>query len=278
MISEKYVFNPGGKGANQAAAISLLGGNSIFAGKVGSDSFGSMLRQALEGYGVCTDFLTVSKENQSGFAVIMLEEKGQNRIIVHRAANLDLTKADIDEAFKHSYDAMIIQFEISEEVIIHACKLAKSKGIPFIVDAGPAQAFPLEKIYGIDILSPNETETELLCDIKLNSPEDYLKASQIMAARSGAKHVVLKLGEQGSCLYTNGKIKLFPAHKVNAIDSTAAGDVFTAALTIQYLKSGDIEKAIQYANIAGALTVTKPGALQSIPNEDEVKAVSNTCT
>jgi len=201
----------------------------------------------------------------------MLEEKGQNRIIIHQAANLDLCKADIDKAFKHNYDGMIIQFEIAAEIVIYACELAKAKGIPYVVDAGPAQGFPLEKIHGMDILSPNETETAFLSGVELLNHDDYLTAATIMQKRSGAKYIVLKLGEQGSCLYTDGKIKHFAAKKVDAIDSTAAGDVFTAALTIEYLKTGDIEKAIQYANIAGALTVTKPGALQSIPSKADVE-------
>jgi len=269
MFSEKYFFNPGGKGGNQVVAASLLGGNATFAGKVGNDSFADTLRQTLNDYGVNTDFLSVS-QTRSGFAAIMLEENGQNRIIVHPAANSDLSKADIDRAFEGDYDGMIVQFEIPEEIVIYACNKAKKRGIPAVVDAGPTLAFPLEKIHGIEILSPNETETAYMCGMELKSENDYKKAAQILSERSKAKYIVLKLGEKGACVYSNGEINIYPTHKVNAIDSTAAGDVFTAAMTIEYLKSGSIEAAVKYANAAGALAVTKAGAQQSIPSKQEV--------
>ena len=272
MFSEKYFFNPGGKGANQVVAVSKLGGRGVFAGKVGNDDFAVSLRRTLEEYGVCCDFLTVSHTSPSGFAVIMLEENGQNRIIVHPAANFDITKADIEVAFKRDYMGMIIQFEISPEIAIYACQKAREKGIPIIVDAGPPPSFSLEKIQGIEILTPNETETTAICGIELHTEGDYKNAAKIMAAQSGAKYVVLKLGAKGSCLYTNGEIRLFPAYDVKAVDSTAAGDAFTAAMAVQYLETGDIEKAITYATAAGALTVTKPGAQQSIPTKAEVEA------
>ena len=270
MFSENYFFNPGGKGANQAVAASLLGCNTTFVGKVGDDNFADILQQSLNEYGVCTEFLKISPSQKTGFAVVMLEEGGQNRIIVHQAANKDLNKTDVDEAFNCDYDAVILQFEVPEEIVIYACKLAKEKRIPIVVDAGPPQDFPLEAISGADILSPNETEAAFMCGFDLNTENDYKKAAQILKERSRAKYIVLKLGEKGACLYTDGEIKLFPAHIVEAVDTTAAGDVFTAAMAVQYLKSGDIEEAIRYASIAGALTVTKTGAQQSIPRKDEV--------
>jgi len=272
MFSEKYFFNPGGKGGNQVVAASLLGGKSTFAGKVGNDSFADTLRKTLHENGVNTDFLSVSQTHPSGFAAIMLEENGQNRIIVHPAANSDLSKADMDQAFRRDYDGMIVQFEIPEEIVIYACNKANEKGIPAIVDAGPTLAFPLEKIHGIEILSPNETETAFMSRVELRDENDYKKAAQILAKRSGAKYVVLKLAEKGACIYSKGEIKIIPTYKVKAIDSTAAGDVFTAAMTIKYLKSGDIVEAVKYANAAGALTVTKAGAQQSIPTKEEVES------
>ena len=272
MFSENYFFNPGGKGSNQAVAASLLGGNVTFAGKVGDDSFAGTLRQSLNKNKVNTDFLKVSDSQKTGFAVVMVEESGENRIIVHSAANGDMNKSDIEAAFKGDYDAVILQFEIPQETVIHASSLAKEKRIPVIVDAGPPQNFPLEEISEIDILSPNETEAAFMCGFELNTESDYKKAAQILKERSQAKHIVLKLGEKGACLYSGDDIKIFPGHKVKAVDTTAAGDVFTAAMAIQYLKSGDIEEAIRYANVAGALTVTKTGAQQSIPSKNEVDA------
>lgn len=272
MLSEKYQFGPGGKGANQAVATALLGGDTSFVCKVGSDAFGEQLRESLLAKGVSIEYTSASPGNQSGFGVIMLENGGNNRIITHLASNLDLNKADIDRAFTQHYDGMIIQFEIAEEMVIYACEQARARNIPYIVDAGPALEFPLEKITGMEILSPNETETTKLCGITLSTPESCKIAAELLTQRGGAKHIVLKMGEKGAIHYHKGEITHYPPCKVTAIDVTAAGDVFTAAMTVEYLRSGDMAKAITFANAAGALAVTKAGAQQSIPTAEEVTA------
>jgi len=269
MLSEEYTFGPGGKGANQAVACALLGANTTFVCKIGSDDFGTQLKQGLINNGVDTSHVTVSPRN-SGFCVIMLED-GNNRLIVHLASNLDLTREDVDRAFASgAYDGMVIQFELAEDIVVHACEKARAAGVPVIVDTGPAINFPLERIAGMEILSPNETETAALCGITPTNPEECLQAAKLLAARSGAKHIVLKMGEKGAVHYHNGEITHYPARKVELVDATAAGDVFTAALAVQYLTHGDMKKAIEYANIAGALTVTKAGAQSSIPTGLEV--------
>lgn len=270
MLSEEYRFGPGGKGANQAVACAMLGGETSFVCKIGNDAFGEQLRKSLMDKDVITDYVTASPDKQSGFAVILLDEEGNNRIIVHLASNLDLSKRDIDQAFQQNYDGMLIQFEIAEEIVIYACELAKSKGIPFIVDTGPALNFPLEQIQGMEILSPNETETAALCGINPVSQADCIMAAEALARRSQAKHIVLKMGENGAFWYNNGITKRYPAHTIKAVDTTAAGDVFTAAMAVQYLQHGDMGRAIRYANAAGALTVTKAGAQESIPSVEDV--------
>ncbi|MCL2287385.1 MAG: ribokinase [Firmicutes bacterium] len=271
MLSEKYQFGPGGKGANQAVACAMLGGDTTFVCKIGEDAFGEQLRRSLTDKGVGVDFVSTNPGKQSGFCVIMLEEGGNNRLIVHLASNLDISKTDIDRAFEQDYDGMLIQFEISEDIVIYACEKARSKGIPFIVDTGPAINFPLEKIYGMEILSPNETETAALCGITPTNETECKEAAELLSKRSGAKHIVLKMGDKGAMHYQNGQITHYPARKVEAVDATAAGDVFTAAMAVQYLQYGDMARAIQYANVAGALTVTKPGAQESVPTAGEVE-------
>jgi len=272
MLSEEYTFGPGGKGANQAVACALLGANTTFVCKIGSDDFGAQLKQGLINNGVDVSHVSVSPRN-SGFCVIMLED-GNNRLIVHLASNLDLTREDVDAAFASGkYDGMVIQFELAEDIVIYACEKARKADIPYIVDTGPAINFPLEKIRGMEILSPNETETAALCGITPVSPEDCLQAAKLLAQRSNARHIVLKMGEKGAVHYHNGETTHYPAHKVELVDATAAGDVFTAALAVQYLTHGDMKKAIEYANIAGALTVTKAGAQGSIPTSSEVDVV-----
>jgi len=271
LLSQEYSFGPGGKGANQAVACAMLGAETTFVCKIGNDAFGSQLRQSLKSKGVVTDYVAASKESKSGFAVILLEEGGNNRIIVHLASNLDLSREDIDRAFDNDYDGMIIQFELAQDIVVYACGLAKKKGIPFIVDAGPAINFPLEEIQGMEILSPNETETAALCGIFPVSEADCERAAKALTQRSQAKHVVLKMGEKGAFHYSAGMSKHYPAHDVKAVDATAAGDVFTAAMAIQYLRHGDMDNAIRYATAAGALTVTKAGAQESVPCAKDVE-------
>jgi ribokinase len=272
LVSEKYRFGPGGKGANQAVACAVLGGETTFVGKVGADDFGDRLRQALSVKNVNIDFLSASGVNPSGFAVILLEE-GNNRIISHLGSNLDLTRNDIDRAFGNEYNGMMINFELAEDIVIYACQQAHQRGIPIVVDAGPALDFPLEKLPPPLILSPNETEAEALTGITTDFFSNRRKVAECIQKRSNAKHIVLKLGENGAYHYHNGTGTHYPAYAVKAVDTTAAGDVFTAAMAIQYLQHGDIIHAIRYANIAGALTVTKPGAQESIPDIIEVEAL-----
>ena len=161
-----YGYIPGGKGANQAVAAALLGANVDFVGKVGSDAHGPKLKGLLEKNGVSARYLSVDESSQTGLAVVMLEDNGQNRIVVFPGANMQVRKEDVRRAFEKDYDAVIVQFEVSAEIVAETCRLAKEKGIPVVVDAGPAQDFPLEQIKGIDILSPNETETFAMCGIE----------------------------------------------------------------------------------------------------------------
>lgn len=274
MISEEYIFGPGGKGANQATACAKLGANTSFVCKVGNDDFGRELTANLAKNNINTDFVGISPSKKTGFCVIMLEDGGNNRLIVHLASNLDITTTDIDQALTQHYDGIIMQFEIAEDIVAYTVQKAREKNIPVIIDAGPAIPFPLHKLEGIEILSPNETETAALCGITPDSADNCLNAAKALAKDTKAKHIVLKLGEKGAFHYhpQTDTHKHYPSVKVTPVDATAAGDVFTAALAIEYLTHKDIQKGIQFANKAGALTVTKKGAGESVPTRAEVFA------
>ena len=271
IYSKNYNYMNGGKGANQVVAAARLGAETTFAGKVGSDLFGSELISALKGFGVCTDYMKAEKNINSGFAVIILEDNGKNRILVYPGSNMIWDIADVDEVMHQHFDAMIVQFEIPEDIIIYACQKACEKNLPFFVDAGPAQDFPIEKIYGADVLSPNETETFAMCKVIVRDIISAETASKILMERSKAKFIVIKAGESGAYLYNGNNIEHFSAYKVNAVDPTAAGDAFTAAMTIRYIESGDIREAIRFAMATGAVTVTKMGAQPSLPTLAEVE-------
>ena len=272
ILCDSYQYIHGGKGANQAVAAARLGADVTFAGKVGSDAFGGILTEALNSIGICTNFVYKGEGARSGLAVIILEGSGQNRIMIYPESNFLLTKNEIDGAFAQSYDAMMIQFEIREEIVVHACRLAVEKGIPFVVDAGPAMDFPIEKISGAEILSPNETETYALCKINVIDTQSAKAAAEILFERARPKYIVIKAGENGAYLYDGKNIKHFGAYKVTAVDTTAAGDAFTAAMTLKYLENRDIGEAIRFAQAAGAVSVTKLGAQPSLPTLAEVEA------
>jgi ribokinase len=270
-LGNNYDYIPGGKGANQAVASSLLGAKVNYVGKVGADANGYRLKKLLEEKNISISNFSVDEKSQTGLAVIMVEANGQNRILAFPGANMEIRSEDIEKSFQKDYDAVVLQFEISEEIVIKTCTLAMQKKIPVIVDAGPANDFPLEKIKGIDILSPNEVETFALCGIEPDNVEKALEAAKILKKRSDARIIVIKMGKNGAFLYSDKFAELFPSQKVEAVDTTAAGDAFTAAMTLEYIKSGDIKRAIRFANIVGALTVTRLGAQPSLPLLSEVE-------
>lgn len=271
IFGESYSYIPGGKGANQGVAAARLGAAVTFVGRVGKDSHGSELKSNLSREGISTEYVGEDEETGTGLAAIMLEKTGQNRIIVFSGANMKIDKKDLRQAFENMYDAVILQFEVSQEILEETCSLARKKGIPVILDAGPAKEFPLEKLQGLEIISPNETEAHALTGIEICTVDDARKASEILKERSNAKTVVIKLGDKGSYIYSGNEGELIPSYKVKAVDTTAAGDAFTAALAIKYIEHNNIKEAVKYANAVGALTVTKLGAQPSIPTKDEVE-------
>ena len=261
-----YQFVPGGKGANSAVAVRRLGGDSVFCCRLGKDANGSILANIYKKEGVDTRFITVDPNTVTGLATILVEPNGQNRIILYPGANARLTREDIDASFISRPDALLMQLEITEDAVMHAAWTANEKGIPIFLDAGPAKPdFPLEDLPPLEIFSPNETETEIFTGINPSNPDNCLRAAMELQKLVTAKYYVIKLGGRGCYIYDGKYYHCLPAYGVNAVDTTAAGDAFTAALTLEYLRSGDIVRAGRYANVVGALAVSKKGALPSLP-------------
>ncbi len=277
MVSEgNYAFTPGGKGANTAVAVASLGENAVLCSRVGDDAYGDRLIALFKEKGVDTRFVKADRLEQTGLSVVMLEKSGANRVISFKGANRRISESDIENAFSSYPDAIITQLEINPDAIVNAARLAADDGIKFFLDAGPARAnFPLEKLERVEVLSPNETETEILTGIRPNSLENCLRASMALCNRVDIGYVVLKLGSRGCYVYDGKYCDLISPFDVPVADKTAAGDVFTAALTVEYLRTNDILKAARFANAAGALTVSKHGAIASIPTLEEVNALMN---
>ncbi len=269
-----YRHVPGGKGANSAVAIARLGGQCTFCAKLGRDAEGDALATLYAAENIDCSALCRSDTAPTGLAAILVENDGANRIIVYPGANAALTEQDIDHALRCRPDALYLQTEIATSAVLYAANAAANLGIPTFLDAGPADSnFPLDKLPPLTVFSPNETEAAIYTGILPDSEDACAACAKALAQRLTARYIVLKLGARGAYLYEpqTQSGTLFPAHPVKAVDSTAAGDAFTAALTLHYLETGDMPTAIRYANAVGALTVSRAGASSSIPTADEVR-------
>ena len=267
-----YEIAPGGKGANSAVAASNFGAQVLFCSRVGDDAYGDRLIALFSERGIDTRCIRRDKKAQTGLASVMVEKSGTNRIIVFSGANAGISEKDVDDAFGYCPDAVLTQFEISDDAVFAAAKAAHDADIPLFVDAGPARSdFPLEKLEKVEILSPNENETEILTGIRPNSMENCLRACMALSRRVEAKYIVLKLGGRGCYVYDGTYCDLFTAYDAPVVDTTAAGDIFTAALTVEYLSTGSISKAAKFANAAGAISVGRHGSMSSAPSRAEVE-------
>lgn len=264
-----YSYACGGKGANQAIGLARLGAKTRMIGKVGNDENGSKLVENLKKNNIDTSKVA-SDGSQSGLAAILLEEGGKNRIIVFEGANAEIDCDEAKKAISDDLDLLLVQFETKEDVVISAVNEAVKKGITTVVDCGPAKNFPLEKIQGITIISPNESETKELTGISPDNEKAMIDASRILIKRSKAKYAVLKLGERGCSVYDGSDFKIFPAYPGDVVDTTAAGDSFTAALALEFKRSGDINVACDMGNRAGSIAVSRMGADASMPTADEI--------
>lgn len=269
VLGNTYSYANGGKGANQATALARLGAGVKMIGKVADDVNGNKLLENLRDNNIDTS--GVSRDGSStGLAVILIDKDGRNRIIVYEGANSEI---DVDEAVSAIGDdteLLLVQFETNEDVVAGVVSSAVSRGITTVIDCGPAKNLCLEKMQGATIISPNESETKALTGIFPGSEEEILEASEILMSRSKARYVVLKLGERGCSVWDGKELKLLPPYKANVVDTTAAGDCFTAAMALEFVKTGDIYKACDLGNKAGAFAVSRMGAQDSMPSISEI--------
>ncbi|MBO5934456.1 MAG: ribokinase [Clostridia bacterium] len=269
LLGTSYGYANGGKGANQAVGLARLGAPTKLIGKVADDENGRKLLKNLQGNNI--DISGVStKGSQTGLAAIILDANGNNRIVVYEGANAEIDADEAASQITDDLDLLLLQFETSEDVVIKCVNTAVSKGITTVVDCGPAKEFNLENMQGATIITPNESETKALTGIYPDSEESILEASQILMTRSKAEYIVLKLGSRGCSVWDGNKLTLLPAYKSNVVDTTAAGDCFTAAMALEYLRSGDILSACDMGNKAGSISVSRMGADASMPDVSDI--------
>lgn len=267
-----YEYIPGGKGANSALTLARLGADSIFCANLGADVHGQKLLELYRENGIDTRFIKTDKRFSTGLAAIMVEDNGDNRIVVYPGANRGLSPADVEDAMTCIPDAVLLQFEIPEEAVIAATKFAKMRNIPVFVDTGAVRkGSNIEELAPLEILSPNEMETFALTGVMPTNFDNCLKAATLLMQRVETKYVVIKLGERGAYIHDGRYSQFVSPYEVEAVDTTGAGDAFTAAMTLKYIEHHDIEKAVKYANAVGAIVVSKTGASSSLPTNSEVE-------
>lgn len=272
ILGGSFFMNPGGKGANQAVAASRLGGKVSFVAKTGDDIFGKQAKQLFESEGVNTDYMFTDPENPSGVALITVDANAENCIVVAPGANGFLDKTDIDKAREEILrsDIILMQLEIPVETVMYAAEIANSAGKKVILNPAPARELPDELLRKLYIITPNETEAELLTGIKVTDMATAENAARALH-KKGIKIVIITLGSKGAFYFAEEGFKIVSAPKVEAIDTTAAGDVFNGALAVAVSEGMELEKAIELANKAASISVTRLGAQSSAPYWKEIK-------
>ncbi len=272
ILGGDFVMVPGGKGANQAVAAARLGADVFFIAKLGDDIFGSQSLSNFKKEGINTTYVTQTKEAPSGVALINIDNNGNNIIIVAPGANAALSPDDVKQAEPDiaSSGALVAQLEIPVETVEFAAKIAHKHNVPFILDPAPARQLSAELLSIVDVLTPNETEAQILTGIEVKDEDSALAATKKLL-ETGIKAVILTMGAGGFLLAKADQTRFVPAKKVNPVDSTAAGDVFTGSLASELAAGKTLLDAALFANHAAALSVTKIGAQSSIPALQQVK-------
>lgn len=264
-----FMTNAGGKGANQAAAVGKLGGNAYMVGAVG-ETFGSELLAALSAASVSTEYVERLKGVSSGIAVIVIAD-GDNRIILDKGANDRVSFATIDRALADasSGDFLITQLEIPQESVRYALKTAKEKGMTTLLNPAPAARLIDGILPYCDYFTPNQSETEFYTGIYPKDEETAKKAVSRLC-EAGVGNVVITMGVSGSFAVCGDESYHADAYKVDAVDTTAAGDTFVGAFVTRLSEGASVLDAMRFASKASSITVTRRGAQQSIPTRDEV--------
>jgi len=273
ILGGTFFMNAGGKGANQAVAAARLGGNVSFIAKLGDDIFGRQALQLFNDEGIDTKCIVIDAQYPSGVALITVDEKGENCIAVASGANAALLPADIDGMTEviTSADIILMQLETPAETIGYIAALAKQHGKKVILNPAPACALSDELLGNISIITPNQTEAEMLTGIAVTDEASAVTAAAALHGK-GIPQVIITLGADGALVYSEGSYSIVIPPKVTAVDTTAAGDVFNGALAVALCDGLNIIAATHFACRAAAISVTRLGAQASAPRKEEVEA------
>lgn len=271
IIGSSFFMNPGGKGANQAVAAARLGGHVTFICKTGNDIFGRQSAAIFENEGIDISYLIEDADNPSGVALITVDDKGENTIVVASGSNGTLSRADIQHSRNVIENAAIVlmQLEIPIDTVQYVADIAKSKHVKVILNPAPARELDNALLRAVSIITPNEKEAEMLTGIHVKSIDTAQKAAIALSAR-GIETVIITLGPKGALIYNDKEFEHVRSMEVNAVDTTAAGDIFNGALAVALNEGKTLSEATAFACKAAAVSVTRKGAQSSAPYRKEL--------
>lgn len=273
LFGSSFTTNYGGKGANQAVAVARIGSGVTFMTKLGNDTFGQQMRQHFSEEGMDLTHILTDAESPTGTALITVEDKGENRIIVVPGANARLTENDAESlsAEINSCRFVLTQLEIPLPTVLRVAEMTSAAGKQLILNPAPARPLPKSLLQKVFLITPNETEAKILTGIRVSDAESARRAA-LWFREKGVQQIVITMGSQGAFVFTDDFQGMVPSYKVKAIDTTAAGDVFNGALTVALSEGKTTADAARFGCVASALAVMRPGAQSSIPTRTEIDA------
>lgn len=273
VLGGDFFMNAGGKGANQAVAAARYGNRVVFVAKTGDDLFGRQVRQAMAEDGIVTDYVFVDADHPSGVALITIDKDAENCIVVAGGANMYLSPEDIDRAAEEILraDVVLMQLESPIESVAYAARMAAEAGVPVILNPAPAPEQPLseELLKSLYLITPNRSEASRISGIEVKDMESAQRAAKAIR-EMGPKNVIITLGSEGSLVYDGVMSMRVEALKVEAVDTTAAGDTYNGVLASVIAEGKSLIEAVREANIAGAISVTRMGAQPAAPTRKEI--------
>jgi ribokinase len=273
VLGGPFKMGSGGKGGNQATAAARCGSNVTFVTKVGDDIFGKEAFKHFTVENVNTQFIKIDSDQATGAALIAVDDNSENSIVVSLGACGTITKADVLEAEEQikEADIVLLQLETSIEAVVTSINLASDNGVPVILNPAPFQEFPREILVNVNFITPNETEACELSGVEVTDEETALVAARKIF-EMGVGTVIITMGGKGAFLYTGGEEGEFvPGFKVEAVDSTGAGDAFNGGFAFGLSKGLSVREAMIFGQAVAALSVTKIGTAQAMPQEHEIK-------
>lgn len=274
VVGHTLKIGVGGKGNNQATAAHRSGGNVVMVGRMGADAMGKVLVEHYEREGMSRAFISISETSETGTASIEVEDAGQNRIVIVKGANAELSAAEVEAAQSEfaACGAVLTQLETGFEPIFTAKKLAQQFQVPFLLNPAPYQPLPAELLAGIDWLTPNETEAAALSGVEVTDAATAAQAAHRILSM-GVKNVLITLGCNGVYFANAESEELVAPPKVKAVDTTGAGDAFNGAFTVALAEQLPISTALRFATCCASLSVTRAGAAASVPLREETLAL-----